>query len=268
MTRVTYTPMINYVVSSEQKIRTFNIFKALKVAFLPIFLALLVSNNLDQFVNLKIESILRSPEGLSQSIWFYGSLSIFSSIFFPLLISLFASFSLSYSIQDSNYSQYLPLSFTDFLKNNFELSFLETLRSWGKVFLWSFLLIIPGFIKFFFYIPVPFVVFFSKRYQSGGVDALELSQQIAKKHWFWLLIYVVLFTILIPMTLSLVFDQYRVYREHPIFASLLTLVDTIIIIIFHYSILKLILKYIVDTENKTEALMPQNIEGGTHGFNV
>lgn len=242
--------MINHVVSSEQNLRTFNIFKALKVAFLPIFLALLISGSIDQFINTKIEAILRSPHGLSQTIWLYGSLSIFSSFFFPLLITLIASFALARSIQDQNFSQFIPKSFADFIGEHFELTFLETLRSWGKTFLWTFLLIIPGIVKFFLYVPTPFVVLFSKRYQNGEVDALKLAQQIAKKCWFWLLVYMTMFTFVLPMTLSLGMDQYRVFRENFISASLLTAIDAVIVIVFHYYILKLILKFIKDDDAK------------------
>lgn len=251
--------MMNHVVSNEQNLRTFNIFHTLKIAFLPIFLALLVSGSLDQFINSKIEAILRSPQGLSQEIWLYGAVSIFSSLLFPLIITFFASYALARSIQDVDYASFMPKSFDGFFKDNFELSFLETIRSWGKTFLWTFLFIIPGIIKFFLYIPVPFVVFFSKRYQAGEVDALKLSQKIAKKHWFWLLIYMTMFTFVLPMTLSLGMDQYRVFREYVVYASLLTAIDAVIVIVFHYYILKLILKFIKDDDSKGAT---------THGLNV
>lgn len=238
--------MITHVVSVEQNLRTFNLPRAIKIAFLPIFLALLIAGNLDQFINLKIEGILRSPNGLSQMIWMYGFLSIFSSLLFPLIVSFFASFALSKSIQNHEYNQFKPFSLKTFLGDNFELSFIETLRAWGKTFLWTFLFIIPGLIKFFLYIPVPFVVFFSRRYQNGEVDALKLSQKISRKHWFWLAVYMMMFTFVVPMILSISLDQYRVFREYFVYASLLTAVDTIIIIVFHYYILKLILQFIKD----------------------
>lgn len=259
MTHLAYQPMMNHVVSSVQNLRTFNIFKAIKIAFLPIFLALLVSGTLDQFINSKIEAILRSPQGLSQTIWFYGSVSIFSSLFFPLVISFFASYALARSIQDQDYRQFIPTTLPDFIGEHLELSFVETLRSWGKTFLWTFLFIIPGIVKFFLYMPVPFVVFFSKRYQEGEVDALKLAQKISKKYWFWLLIYMVMFTFILPMALSLGMDQYRVFREYFVYASILTAVDAVIVIIFHYYILKLILKFIKDDDKS---------KGPTHGLNV
>ena len=246
--------MMNHVVSNEQNLRTFNIFTTLKIAFVPIFLALLISGSLDQFINSKIEAILRSPQGLSQTIWFYGAVSIFSSLFFPLIVTFFASFALARSIQDTEYGQFVPKSLSGFFKDNFELSFLETIRSWGKTFLWTFLFIIPGIVKFFFYMPTPFVVFFSKRYQAGEVDALKLAQKIAKKYWFWLLVYMTMFTFVLPMTLSLSMDQYRVFREYIVFATLLTAIDAVIVIVFHYYILKLILKFIKEDDSKGVAL--------------
>ena len=246
--------MMNHVVSNEQNLRTFNIFTTLKIAFVPIFLALLISGSLDQFINSKIEAILRSPQGLSQTIWIYGAASIFSSIFFPLIVTFFASFALARSIQDVEYSQFIPKSLSAFFKDNFELSFLETIRSWGKTFLWTFLFIIPGIIKFFLYMPTPFVVLFSKRYQAGEVDALKLAQKIAKKYWFWLLVYMTMFTFVLPMTLSLSLDQYRVFRDYIVYATMITAIDAVIVIVFHYYILKLILKFIKEDDSKGVAL--------------
>lgn len=250
MTQKLYPPMLNHVVSNEQNLRTFNIFQALKIAFLPIFIALMASGNLDQFLNSEIEAILRSPAGLSQTIWLYGSVSILSSLFVPLLMTFFASYALARSIQNQDYTQFIPPNMKNFISEHFELSILEMLRSWGKTFLWTFVFIIPGIIKFFFYLPVPFVVFFSKRYQAGEVDALKLSQRIAQKHWFWLLAYMCLFTFVLPMTLSLGLDQYRVFREYFVYASLLTAVDAVIVIFFHYYVLKLILKSIKEDDSQ------------------
>lgn len=251
---------MNHVVPNEQNLRTFNIFNALKTAFLPIFLALLISGSLDQFINSKIEAILRSPQGLSQTVWFFGAISIFSSLFFPLIVSFFASFALSCSISDKEYSQFIPLSLNQFFKENFELSFLEIIRSWGKTFLWTFVFIVPGFVKFFLYMPTPFVVFFSKRYKSGEVDALELAQKISRKYWLWLLTYMTVFTFVLPMSLSLGMDQYRVFSEYAVYATLLTAIDAVIVIIFHYYILKLILQFI----KKDDSQNTQEVIHGTH----
>lgn len=267
MTHKAYPPMMNHVVSNEQKIRTFNIFKALKIAFLPVFIALLVAGNLDQFINSKIESILRSPQGLSQTIWVYGSVSIFSSLFFPLLITFIASYALARSIQDQDYARFTPQNLEQFIHQNFELSFLETIRSWGKTFLWTFVFIIPGLIKFFLYLPTPFVVFFSERYKAGEVDALKLAQKITQKHWFWFLVYMTMFTFVLPMTLSLTMDEYRVFRDYFVYATLLTALDAFILIIFHYYILKLILKFIKD-DDESFGVTPLAHERIANGLNV
>ena len=100
--------------------------------------------------------------------------------------------------------------------------------------------------------PTPFVVLFSKRYQAGEVDALKLAQKIAKKYWFWLLVYMTMFTFVLPMTLSLSLDQYRVFRDYIVYATMITAIDAVIVIVFHYYILKLILKFIKDDDSKGE----------------
>ena len=65
----------------------------------------------------------------------------------------------------------------------FELAFVETLRAWGKTFLWCFLFIIPGLIKYTYYLMAPFVVLFSRKYAAGEEDALKYSEQLSKKFW-------------------------------------------------------------------------------------
>ena len=108
---------------------------------------------------------------------------------------------------------------------------IEVLRTWGKILQWSFLAIIPGFVKYFFYTLVPYVIVQSRVYERGEVDALELSTQIVKQNVWKILGLVLLFHIFIPLVLTTLFDEYRMIRQTPVACLLLTLLDTYLLLI-------------------------------------
>lgn len=56
----------------------------------------------------------------------------------------------------------------------------ESLRVLGIVLLYSLLLIIPGFIQYVRLSFVPYLVFYSKEYRLGNINALERSKQLTK----------------------------------------------------------------------------------------
>lgn len=210
--------------------------------FLLVFLALLASTLIDQSLNKQIETLIQSTNGLTNMIWFWGALSLLSAIVLPLVCTLLCCHTLA-NIKVS------PLSF---IQTNFELSLIETLRAWGKTFLWCFLFIIPGLIQFTYYMMAPFVVMFSKKYRAGEVDALDYSKKLTKKFWhrlnFWLLI----FYFFVPLAISSVLDEKQLFRSHPIMATLIVVLETFIYFLFNFLILKLFLKYLNEFEPPTE----------------
>ncbi len=213
----------------------------LSVHFLLIFLAVLVSTLIDQALNKQIEIVIRSPDGLSNMIWLWGIASLASSLFFPLIITLLCSYTLVG----------FPLSKLQLLTEKFELVLIETLRAWGKTFLWCFIFIIPGLIKYTYYILSPFVVLFSKKYHDGEVDALEYSEILTKKFWWRLNIWIALFYLALPLILSIFLDQFKLFTAHPVYATLCVLLETVLIFIFHFLILKLFIHYLKEVENGT-----------------
>ncbi len=196
---------------------------------------MLVSTFFQQILDKKIELVLRSKEGLNSSIWLWGGLSLFFALFFPLLIGLFCSYFLS---RDQNKKM------KNFMSDNFELSFVESLRAWGKSFLWFFVFIIPGFVKYVFYFLTPYVVYFSRSYKLGKVDALKLSEEIFKKNWLTYLGLLLVFTLILPAVLTSTMDEYRLFSEHPLSALASVLIDTLLILFFHYLILKKMTNYL------------------------
>lgn len=216
-----------------------------------IFLAVLCFNFIDQLFTAQIEKGLRSPDGIDSAVWLWVAASAVCSFLFPLLIALFCSYTLA--------SYFVPeKSLLNFAENKFELSLVETLRAWGKSFLWSFLFIIPGLIKFTYYFMTPYVVFFSKRYAHGEVDALAYSEKVTKTFWWrfngWLLV----FYGIIPIATSLFFDEYKSFSLHPISASLFSVAETGFIILFHYFILKLFIVHLKTFEPSTDNTLKES----------
>lgn len=193
----------------------------------------------DQTLNRKIEHVIKSPDGLSNMIWIWGFASLASSLFFPLLISMLCSYTLSNAFKSKR----------TMVKDKFELALIETLRAWGKTFLWCFVFLIPGLIKYVFYLMSPFVVFFSKHYEQGEVDALELSEKIAKKFFWRLNIWVTLFYFMIPITLSSALDEFRLFQFHPISATVSVFFESVLFVVFHFLVLRLFLRYLNEVEN-------------------
>lgn len=216
------------------QVNKFDLKLLLKPFVLLIFSALLISTVTDQFLQNQIENVIRSKDGLSNIIWFWGFLSLVNVMVFPLLVAVLSSFFLVSNRAENNIQH--------FFKNNLELCFIETLRAWGRSFLWSFLFIIPGLIKFADYILTPFVVMFSNKYKNGEVDALQYSTLISKKFWWRIQLWLSVFYLVIPITLYFLFDEYQLFAIHPISATLLVFLKTFIELLFHFLILKLFIK--------------------------
>lgn len=207
--------------------------------FLLIFSAVFFSTLIDQLLQKQVENLISSKDGLTNMIWVWGGLSIINAILFPVLISLLCAYVLVNTNQ----------KIKTFLAENIELSFIETLRAWGKTFLWTFVFIIPGIVKYINYILTPFVVMFSRKYKNGEVDALKYSTLISKHFWWSIKLWLGVFYVIVPIIFYALFDDYRVFSTHPIAASALVFLNAVIQILFHFVILKLFIKYLNEVEN-------------------
>ncbi|MNK01119.1 hypothetical protein D3C87_189130 [compost metagenome] len=200
--------------------------KIFKRVALPLFLIVVLSSNIDQYLNLQIENALRDPQGAEKTIYFYGFISILSSVIFPVLLTITALFAVS-SLSNSIGS----FSFTGFFKKNLNQVFIEMIRAWGKTLLWSLLLILPGLWKYLEYTFVPFVVTLSKKYDAGELDALKASSQIVRKNAFKILGVLLLFHMFIPAVMASFFDSYRLFWKTPAQSLFLNLIDTYLLLI-------------------------------------
>ncbi|MFM6930592.1 MAG: hypothetical protein ACKOX6_19165 [Bdellovibrio sp.] len=192
-----------------------------KVA-LPLFALVVLSNNIDQYLNLKVENALRDPTGATQQIYWYGFMSILSSIIFPVLLMTTALF----AMQALRSHQTLQ----DFIGKHINQIFIETLRAWGKTLLWSLLFVLPGIWKYFEYTLVPFVVTGSPRYDQGQIDALKSSSYVFRRHWLKIFAILFLFHLFIPLVITSLFDSYRLLWKTPVASLILNLLDTYLIL--------------------------------------
>ena len=224
---------------NDQKVSPFNFIAAAKISFLPVFGAMVIYTALDQFINSKIQQILQSQDGISQTIWFWAALAISLSLLVPLFTSFIACFAFSKTLKnDQNLSAYVFEDANIEFSQKFELSLIETLRAWGKTFLWCFAFIIPGLIKYSYYLMTPFVVYFSKKYSRGEVDALEMSEKISKDFWWRLNFILFVFYFIIPLMMTSFFDSSKKISSTPVLACLIVAVETFWLLLMHYFLLK------------------------------
>lgn len=222
--------MLRYVVPAYIKL---NYFKALRSGFLLIFLANLAYKLLDQYITVQIDGLVKSTDGVGTTIWFWAAFSVLIGLLFPIIITLACSYSLAFMTSRG---------FGTFFSQKFELTLLETLRSWGKVFLWTLVFVIPGLIKAINYLFVSFVVAFSQGYERGEVDALNKSSEIAKHVWWKLLFYFAVFFVLLPLLITGAFDEYTSLQAHPITGLIFVAIDSALYLLYSYFILNLFFK--------------------------
>lgn len=205
---------------------------AFKKVFLPLFLLVTLSSNVDRYLNLNIENAVRDPNGAQQQVYFFGALSIFNSVVFPVLLMTVALFALNAT---KNEKQGLG----GFLKKYLNQIYIETLRSWGKTLLWTMLFILPGIWKYIEFSLVPMVVTSSKSYDEGNEDALKKSAQVVRHHWPAILGILVVFHLFIPIVLSVLFDSYRLIWKTPLASLSLSVLDTYLLLISTHLLFKI-----------------------------
>lgn len=191
-----------------------------------ILLIAILSSLADQKLTETLDTLLRSPEGVDAQVWIYGSLSILNGLAMPTLIGVFVL------------SSFSGLPLRQFLRKYLSYSFKENLRVYGQALLGSYLLILPGIIRFLRCSFVPFIVCFETKYDLGEIDALELSRKISKG---LLLPIAGLFVLsfLTPQMILAVGDEYRLITLHPVSGIGLVVVQMLLEILFMLLLFKL-----------------------------
>lgn len=192
--------------------------RILKTAGLPAFLTLVVSAVVDQDLNNRLEVLLTSDDGGGSALWMLASASFVSGLVFPLIVTTCCLFGL---IQARGGGEDGP----HFIGRTFQQLAIETLRAWGSTLRWGLLLIIPGFIRIFTLVFVPFVVCLHGPYDRGEADALKTSARYVRRRLFATAGTVALFHLIIPLVLTDLLDPWRSYQRTPGAAALCSLLD-------------------------------------------
>ena len=199
----------------------------------------------EQLITKKVEALISSKDGLSNTIWLYVGISLLSAIFFPLITAMLSSFNI---LKESLKAKDPQISAGAFIIDKIELSMIETLRAWGTALLWCFAFVLPGIWKFIAFILTPYVVMFSKKYQEGKVDALEYSSEICKAYFKRVNWWLTVFYLFVPIILYFVGEPYRLITKTPVIATLLILVRTVVEYLFHYYMIQIFIDFINEHE--------------------
>lgn len=196
--------------------------RALKKIGLPLLTVFLFFTFFDQGLTKTLEADLRSPQGASSFVFLYAGLYLANSIFFMSLAFLLGIYGLTSKQQ----------TLGSFLRHFFNQNCIEMLRSWGKVLSWSFLLILPGFIKYLQFLLVPFVVTLFPSYEQGQADALKTSRQLFRRHWPLLVFTVFGFQVIWSYLSVDLFDAYRMIWLTPVKAFFIGILDSAVFLLY------------------------------------
>jgi hypothetical protein len=185
-----------------------------KVGF-ALFMLTLITTSLDQLITDHMQAELMSPHGASPTVWLWGISSMALNLVMPLIGLLITLAVLAKNPENSWWK---------FLRQNLNQNLIEAFRSWGKALSWSFALILPGLIRFFQYLLVPFVVCFDPEYRAGHRDALETSRALSRGRLLSLVGVFFAFSILVPLVLTS-FDSKQLLWKTPVAACLLCFVE-------------------------------------------
>lgn len=184
----------------------------------------ILESSIDVWITGQMQVLLSNPEGTSPVVYAYGLCSILISLLFPtaMIVMIVTALKGSWGHLFEDLNQVM----------------IETLRTWGVALSWSFLLIVPGLIKWLRLSLVPFVVMLDPAYKKGEKDALQESERLTRGK-FWLLLFAfVLMTIVVPLILTS-FDDYKVIWRTPLASLLYHVVETLVSISFILWLLKI-----------------------------
>jgi len=199
--------------------RNLQIFKRIG---LPLYVLTLVYTSLDQLLTINTEAALRSPNGGTAWIWAYGFSSLLVGIIFPVLGILVVLYGVQNTETNSETSE---KGLWEFIQHHINQLCIEILRSWGKTLLWTLVFILPGIWKYIQFTMIPFVVTLSKNYDRGEEDALKASSQLVRTNLLKVSAILVIFHLIFPSILTVLFDEYRLVWQTPFSALVLTLID-------------------------------------------
>jgi hypothetical protein len=188
-------------------------------AFIHLLPLVILSLFTEQWLAEAIQDTLSRQSPSNLAIVTLGAVSILHSMIFPLLGTLVVVACIQ------------GLAPHRVLLRCFQQLFKEEMRVWGKSMLWSYLLLVPGFIKYLQYSFVPFVVMMDTEYEQGLVDALATSKRRSRGLLGKLFLLFIIFSVAWPLLSSSV-DEYKIFLKSPVTAFGFAVVDMTLLVIF------------------------------------
>lgn len=192
------------------------VFRRASIHLLPL---VILSLFIEQWLAEAIQDTLSRQSPSNLAIVTLGAVSILHSMIFPLLGTLVVVACIQ------------GLAPHRVLFRCFQQLFKEEMRVWGKSMLWSYLLLVPGFIKYLQFSFVPFVVMMDAEYEQGLVDALATSQRRSRGLLGKLFLLFIIFSVAWPLLSSSV-DEYKIFLKSPVTAFGFAVVDMTLLVIF------------------------------------
>ena len=139
-------------------------------------------------------------EQLRISIDWLGLVSIAIYCFNYLLIYVFCCLIFGYSLLDHKNK-----TFNSYIKSHFVTLFSDILKTYVKVMMFAFLLILPALYKYICYIFVPFVSLENNNNNKFNVDSLKQSNSLTKS---WKTFFVLLFIFIVFVPIDLLISNF------------------------------------------------------------
>ncbi len=188
-------------------------------AFIHLLPLIIVGLFIEQWLAVAIQETLGGQNPSNLAIVTLGAISILHSLIFPLLGTLVVVACIQ------------GLAPHRVLLQHFQLLLKEEMRVWGKSMLWSYLLLVPGFIKYLQYSFVPFVVMTDAEYQAGRIDALEASKKQSKGALGRLFFLFIVSGVAWPLLTS-AWDESKIFLKSPVTALGFAVVEMTLLVIF------------------------------------
>jgi len=204
------------------------------------FLAIwfILSQLFDQWLLRLTHEAMMADSGVQARVFGLAAISVLSSILVPLVATLTVLAGWHQVAYETTTHTEDRSTTVAFVQKHWEDLIREQLRAMGSIMMWSFLLIIPGLIRFFELCFLPWVVCFDSQYQKGERDALKESRRVFYLVWPKLTALLILFWIVVPLFLTTL-DRFRSYFESPGTAIGLSLVDAVLFILFQWLLFRL-----------------------------
>lgn len=198
----------------------------------PLIILLTVFSTLmEELTQLQLKELTSGPAESSPLFW----LTLTGLFIISLLVPLVMNFLIFWSLNQPQ-APY-PQSLTSKINSSLNQTLIEELRGTGRIFSGFLFFIIPGILRYFYYLFISPIVLFDKNYDAGRIDVFKESKFYFKKNKLKVIFLVSIFQFILPFFLMLIFEDATI--TNPLLFSLKILLQLTIHFIFLFFIYKI-----------------------------